>query len=226
MERLHQCVSDFSENRGYEGGKSKLKREEFISYTKEIGIVDIEDYDIYAGKLCGYQYSEGVYFDDGKWFFYSVDERNNKSIETKETEDDAYDELLRSLWCRLRTNKAITREIVMTTRSEVVEFLCRKYSMEKQEANNAWDYLLNDFNVLNELKYFVVNNSFVPEWAEYVVRGYTAKKIHEETGLNELESFKRLVYFILNPQISDPPTVEELPATKAEKNVEKLYYKK
>ena len=53
---------------------------------------------------------------------------------------------------------------------------------------------------LNNLKYYVVHDSFVPEEDACVFEGYTAKRIYEGTYLNELEAHKYLVDLRLNPK--------------------------
>lgn len=181
-----------------------MKKEEFIRFVKEIGIDNIEKLGIYVGKLCKTQYYTGIYFNDDEWIVYGVDERNNSYVLFKGAEEVAFDRLFRKLLVRLRmdgyVNQSVTKNIIKTTRTDVVKFLCSKYFMDEQEANSAWNFLAKDFRVLNELKYYVVNEAFVPDQDAYVVEGYTAKKLHEKFGLDALQSFTRLLHLKLDPE--------------------------
>lgn len=78
-----------------------MKKEEFIRFIKEIGIVDIEEFRIYIGSLCKTQYSRGVYMDQGEWIVYSVDERNNCQIRYKGAENIAFDKIFITLMAGL-----------------------------------------------------------------------------------------------------------------------------
>ena len=55
------------------------------------------------------------------------------------------------------------------------------------------NYLLYNFRVLNEVKYFALNNKFVPEDDCYRVEGYSAQDIANKLGLNVIDSYKYLI---------------------------------
>ena len=180
-----------------------MKREEFIEKITEMGI-DCEHNGLFVDSVCEQAYSEGVYQDNEDWIVYSVDERNNLYEEFRGEEDVAFDRLFRKVFVRLFHEKAfntsITEEIVQTPRTVIFDYFRKKYLLEDAELNDAWNYLLQDFDALNNLKYYVVHDSFVPEKDAYAVQGYTAQRIYEETCLNELEAHKYLVNLRLNPE--------------------------
>ena len=180
-----------------------MKREEFIEKITEMGI-DCEHNGLFVDSVCEQAYSEGVYQDNEDWVVYSVDERNNLYEEFRGEEDVAFDRLFRKVFVRLFHEKAfntsITEEIVQTPRTVIFDYFRKKYLLEDAELNDAWNYLLQDFDALNNLKYYVVHDSFVPEKDAYAVQGYTAQRIYEETCLNELEAHKYLVNLRLNPE--------------------------
>lgn len=180
-----------------------MRKEEFINRVNAMGI-KVEDFGIYPGILNKKQYSMGTYCNNGEWVLYSVDERNNMSESLRGDEDMVFDRLFRKLFVRLDEqnyiNDSITKDIVKTTQDELFRFFKKKYSMEDWELKETWDYLLQDFRVMNEMKYYATNGSFVPEKDAYVVEGYTAEKIFEETYLDELGAHNYLIYLKRNPK--------------------------
>ena len=180
-----------------------MNREEFIENITEMGIKP-ENYGIYVDKLAGSSYVMGIYCDNGEWVVYWVDERNNIFESYRGDEDIAFDSFFRKLFVRLDDlnyiNDSVTKDIVKITKTEVFDYFRKKYQMEENELNEDWNYLLQNFKVLNNLKYYVVHDSFVPKEDAYVVEGYTAQRVYEETDLDELEAHKYLVYLKLEPE--------------------------
>ena len=72
--------------------------------------------------------------------------------------------------------------------------------MDEYEAKETWDYLCQDFEVLNEFKYFMQNNEFVP--AELCIKrcNYSAQQIFETTYLEEIGAFNYLIFLKNNPK--------------------------
>ena len=180
-----------------------MKREVFVESSVDMGI-NLEYFGVYVGSVCKSPYSMGAYFDNGHWVLYSVDERNNLYEEFRGDEDSVFDMLFNDLMVRLDDlnyiNYSITKDIVKTTRTVIFDYFRRKYQIEDDMLEDTWNYLLQDFDALNNLKYYVVNDSFVPKEDAYVVEGYTAQRIYEETNLNELEAHTYLVYLRLEPE--------------------------
>lgn len=80
------------------------------------------------------------------------------------------------------------------------DFLQKKYSISKSDAEGTWEYLLYDFRILNEVKYFALNNDFVPEKHCVKIRGYSARDIYEKTYLTEIGAYNYLIYLEKNPE--------------------------
>ena len=180
-----------------------MKREEFIEKITEMGI-NCKRHIMYVDLVCKQAYAEGIYQDNEDWVIYSVDERNNLYEYYRGEENGAFDMFFSDLLVRMYEenyiNASITKEIVQISRTVIFDYFRKKYLLEDAELNYAWNYLLYDFTALNNLKYYVVHDSFVPEKDAYEVQGYTAQRIYEETCLNELEAHKYLVNLRLNPE--------------------------
>lgn len=180
-----------------------MTKEDFVNRINNIGII-LEDFGAYLGILSKKQYSIGVFCDNGEWVVYSVDERNNVFESFRGDEDTAFEKFYRKLFVRIDEqnyiNESVTKDIIKLTQRDLFDFLKRKYSMEEWELKETWDYLLQDFKTLNEMKYYVKTSSFVPEKDAYCVEGYTAKKIFDETYLDELGAHNYLIYLKRNPK--------------------------
>ena len=97
-------------------------------------------------------------------------------------------------------NRSITRNVIQTSKSYVCDFLQKKYSISKSDAEGSWEYLLYDFRILNEVKYFALNNDFVSEKHCVKIRGYSARDIYEKTYLTEIGAYNYLIYLEKNPE--------------------------
>ena len=62
------------------------------------------------------------------------------------------------------------------------------------------EYLLYDFHVLNEVKYFALNGKFVPSNDCYRVEGFSAQDIYRKTYLTEIGAYNYLIYLEKNPE--------------------------
>lgn len=81
-----------------------------------------------------------------------------------------------------------------------VIFCRKKYSISKSDAEGAWEYLLYDFRILNEVKYFALNNDFLPAKNCCKIRGYSAQDIYEKTYLTEIGAYNYLIYLEKYPE--------------------------
>ncbi|MBO4847134.1 MAG: hypothetical protein J5525_12690 [Lachnospiraceae bacterium] len=180
-----------------------MNREEFDRTIYEYGIMP-SNYGIYLDEKVGSPFSIGVYMDDACWVLYSINDRGQKKETRFEVEDEVYDTLYRELFARLRQNDvfnfSITNAVVTTEQKVVFDFLRKTYGMEEWELKKTWDYLMSDFRVLTEVKYYVLNNSFVPEEDAYIVKGYSAQMIYEATYLEAIGAYNYLIYLRNNPQ--------------------------
>lgn len=114
-------------------------------------------------------------------------------------------------------NRSITRNVIQTSKSYVCNFLQKKYSIPKSDAEDTWAYLLQDFRILNEVKYFALNNKFVPEKHCVKIRGYSAQDIYEKTYLTEIGAYNYLIYLEKKPEQALENLRKEL-ARKCESN--------
>lgn len=99
-------------------------------------------------------------------------------------------------------NQSITEDVIQTSKSYVCDFLQKKYSISKSDAEGTWEYLLYDFRILNEVKYFALNNDFVPAKNCCKIRGYSAQDIYEKTYLTEIGAYNYLIYLENHPEQS------------------------
>lgn len=86
------------------------------------------------------------------------------------------------------------------SKADIYKFLEDKYNMSERDAENAWDYLAEDQNVLNEVEYFAKTGHFVPADKCYRVEGYSAEDIFKSTRLVEIGAYNYLIYLKHNPK--------------------------
>ena len=175
----------------------EMTEKEFWQKIKNYGI-NLNLFQIAFGHKTDEMYYSGIFEDkNGKWNFYKVEDRNLVSVRYKGNKDTAidylYNSLLAQIWEHGYNSQYITNDVIQTPKFVVCNFLQKKYSISKSEAENIWNYLMRDFDVLNEVKYFVLNNKFVPEDDCYKVQGYSAQNVHELLGLNIFDSFIYLI---------------------------------
>lgn len=180
-----------------------MTKEEFLKKLQEYGI-NLDAYQIAIGYKTDEMYYRGIYKDNGKWVAYRVGDRNRVSTSYKENEKDAYQYIYNALLVDIRraglVNQSITEDVIQTSKSYVCDFLQKKYSISKSDAEDTWAYLLHDFRILNEVKYFALNNKFVPEKHCVKIRGYSARDIYEKTYLTEIGAYNYLIYLEENPE--------------------------
>ena len=180
-----------------------MTKNEFLEKMHEYGI-KLGKYQIIIDEYMPISYFLGVYKKNKKWLIYEVGERNQVSFLYKEkTEDKVFDDFYQATFGRLGMmgffNKSITPKVIETSKAYVCNFLQKKYNISKSDAEDTWKYLLYDFHVLNEVKYFALNNKFVPENNCYRIEGYSAQDIANKLGLNVIDSYKYLINLEKDP---------------------------
>lgn len=66
-----------------------MKKDEYENKVKMLGI-NLERLDIVIGEKTNVPFSIGCYFEDGDWFLYDVDERQNFTIIERGTEEQIF----------------------------------------------------------------------------------------------------------------------------------------
>lgn len=180
-----------------------MNKEEFIMKVNEYGI-DLDAFFIVIGYEPKWMYYTGIYQDNKDWVIYEVNERNEATVVYKGTEKRAFSELYSMLLGRISrkgfVNDSVNKKVIQTSQFYVCDFLQKKYDISKSDAEDTWNYLMYDFHVLNEVKYFALNNKFVPEDDCYRVEGYSAQDIYEKTYLTEIGAYNYLIYLDKHPE--------------------------
>ena len=181
-----------------------MTKKEFLKKMQEFGI-NLGEYQIVVDKYIPVSYYLGVYKKDKEWIIYEVGERDQVTDLYREyTEDKIFDDFYRNVFGRLDImgfiNRSINKKIIQIPKSYVCNSLQKKYDISQNDAEDAWEYLLYDFHVLNEVKYFALNNKFVPEDDCYRVEGYSAQEIYEKTYLTEIGAYNYLIYLDKHPE--------------------------
>lgn len=180
-----------------------MNEKEFYKRTEDYGI-NLSLYQIAFGYKTDKMYYAGIYKKGDKWIVYQVGERNEVVILYEGNEDEAYIYIYDILFVDIRDagfiNQSITEKVIQTPKSYVCDFLQKKYNISESDAEDTWNYLLYDFHVLNEVKYFALNNKFVPKDDCYRVEGYSAQDIYEKTYLTEIGAYNYLIYLEKHPE--------------------------
>ena len=181
-----------------------MTKNEFLKKINEYGI-NLSLFQIALGYKTNVMYYSGIFEkENGKWFFYKVGDRNTFSVLYTGTEENVFQKLYDDLFGQMDLEgyitKSISDKVIETSYHYVCDFLQKKYNISKSEAENIWKHLSYDFNVLNEVKYFALNNKFVPEDDCYRVEGYSAQDIYEKTYLTEIGAYNYLIYLDKHPE--------------------------
>lgn len=171
---------------------------------EEYGI-KLGKYQIIVDEYMPISYYLGVYKKDKEWIIYEVGERDQVTdLYRNYSEDKIFDDFYRNVFGRLDImgfiNRSINKKIIQTPKSYVCDCLQKKYDISESDAEDTWNYLLYDFHVLNEVKYFALNNKFVPKDDCYRVHGYSAQDIYEKTYLTEIGAYNYLIYLEKHPE--------------------------
>ena len=182
-----------------------MTKKEFYKKLQEYGIaINGYKYQIVIGELRPVSYYLGLYKEDGKWLIYEVGDRGSIVYYYKGTdENEAFDKFYNDILIRLDDlgyiSKSITKKVIQTPKNYVCDFLQKKYSISKIDAEDTWNYLMYDLHVLNEVKYFALNDKFVPVDDCYKVGGYSAQDIYRKTYLTEISAYNYLIYLEKRP---------------------------
>ena len=175
---------------------------EFMDEMKQYGI-PLGLLNFHINEIDKSSYATYILNEEGSWSIYEVDERNNADLVFSGDEDSAFQELYETVFYRMRgmnyRNQYITENVIKTSYDVVSKFLMSKYGLDEQGAKETWEYLCQDFEVLNEVKYFVLNNDFVPDDLCVKRSNYSAKQIFESTYLEEIGAYNYLVFLKNNP---------------------------
>ena len=162
-----------------------MTKNEFLEKMHEYGI-NLGKYQIIIDEYMPISYFLGVYKKNKKWLIYE-----------ENTEDKVFDDFYQAIFGRLGMmgflNKSITPKVIDTSKAYVCNFLQKKYNISKLDAEDTWNYLMYDFHILNEVKYFALNNKFVPEDDCYRIEGYSAQDIADKLCLNAVDSYNYLI---------------------------------
>lgn len=174
-----------------------MTKKEFLKKMQEFGI-NLGEYQIVVDKYIPVSYYLGVYKKDKEWIIYEVGERDQVTDLYREyTEDKIFDDFYRNVFGRLDImgfiNRSINKKIIQIPKSYVCNSLQKKYDISQNDAEDAWNYLMYDFHILNEVKYFALNNKFVHKDDCYRIEGYSAQDIANKLGLNVIDSYKYLI---------------------------------
>lgn len=174
-----------------------MKKVDFVEKMASYGI-NLSTLSVYIDKEVGVAFSLGAYCDGHDWVLYTINERNEKFEYFRGTENEVFEELYTKVFVRLDelnyVTNSITKEVIKTDKAIVMKFLNNKCNMDQEEAERTWKYLVTNFNVLNEVKYYALNDCFVPDCDCYKVSGYSACKLNERKDLELIDAFIYLVY--------------------------------
>jgi hypothetical protein len=180
-----------------------MKQQEFLQLIDQYGI-NLNALSITVGEVSGWEGAHGVYFKNNKWFYYSADGRNHIDESPLDSEDEAFDKLLKDVFMDLNTKRYLTKsideEIVKIGKEKICSFIRDTYSMSERRANDTWAYLKQDMHVLFEVKYYVAHGEFVPAKHCYKVQGYSAEQLYTTTCLEVIGAFNYLIYLKTKPQ--------------------------
>ena len=181
-----------------------MTKHEFLEKMDEYGI-NLEDYQIVIDEYVPVSYYLGIYRKGKEWIIYEVGDRNNVDIMYEELSENKifeefYQEVLERLHSLGYVTMHVSKQVIQTSEEYVCNFLQKKYSISKFDAKDIWNDLKYDFHVLNEVKYFALNDKFVPSNDCYKVEGYSAQDIYEKTYLTEIGAYNYLIYLKADPE--------------------------
>lgn len=81
----------------------------------------------------------------------------------------------------------------------VINYVKSNYSMNDKQALDAWNYLEQSYEVMNEFKTYVVTGKFTDDSKCVKVEGFSAQQLHETTDLTPLGAFNYLIYLKRKP---------------------------
>ena len=176
-----------------------MTKEEFLNRVKEYGIeLNRGDLQMIVGSYVPVSYYLGIYKKDDTWIIYETFDRNQVvGLYRYQDENKAFDQFYDLLMTRLLLagyiDNVISRHTIEVPKTVIYQYFRDKGDILKIDFEKAWLELIFDLHVLNELKYYVRFNKFVPEDNCYKVQGYSAQDVHNLLGLNIFDSFVYLI---------------------------------
>ena len=176
-----------------------MTKKEFLNRVKEYGIkLNRWDLQMIVGSYVPVSYYLGIYQKDDTWIIYETFDRNQVvGLYRYQDENKAFDQFYDLLMTRLLLagyiDNVISRHTIEVPKTAIYQYFRDKGDMLKIDFEKAWTELIFDLHVLNELKYYVRFNKFVPEDNCYKVQGYSAQDVNELLGLNIFDSFVYLI---------------------------------
>lgn len=82
----------------------------------------------------------------------------------------------------------------------VLDYMSKHHNMTEIKLKNAWEYLEQSYEVLNEFIQYIKTGDFISDDKAVTVEGYTAKQLYENTYLSPLGAFNYLIYLKKNPK--------------------------
>lgn len=179
--------------------KREMTKEEFLNRVKEYGIkLNHWDLQMIVGSYVPVSYYLGIYQKDDTWIIYEMFDRNQVvGLYRYQDENKAFDQFYDLLMTRLLLagyiNNVISRHTIEVSKTAIYQYFHDKDDMLEIDFDKAWVELIFNLHVLNELKYYVRFDKFVPEDDCYKVQGYSAQDVYELLGLNIFDSFVYLI---------------------------------
>lgn len=180
-----------------------MKKQEFFDLMEQYGI-NLDKLSITIENPDGWEGSHGIYEENGQWFYYYSDGRNQTTNSRLECEEDAFDRMLNQVFADLRKKGYITldisKDVVKIPKDTVCRYIRDTYALSEAQAEHAWNKLKQDMHVLFEFKHYVASGAFIPEQFAYKVRGHSAEQLYRSTYLEVLGAFNYLIYLGQNPK--------------------------
>lgn len=200
-----------------------MKITNFVFKMNSCGI-NLRDFKFYTSSKGGSSRANGAFSidvnDNGKFFVAKGGPKKTMDVIAEfDDEEEAVNFFFKLLFKKMvderYLNESITKEVMFAEKSIVREFIAQEYGIflsgEKQDSAN-WQQIMNDYyepvlknlRVLNEFKYYALNEQFVNDRDCVKVEGITAQMIYESTGGYSTVSnaFTQLCSLINNPQIA------------------------
>ena len=175
-----------------------MTEDKFISKLEMCGLDNIFKYQ--SDNTNKEPLTLGVYGNDGHYTMFSVDQEGSYTEQTCVNENEAFNKLYDKAFEILEEagiidKEHITIEVAKMPKNDVIGFICKEYTISREEAEECWDYLKKNIKVLFEYKYYVYHKAFVPSERCYMIDGFTAEKLWSDTTLEILNCFNFLIRY-------------------------------
>jgi len=171
-----------------------MNKIEFLEKMKDLGFIPEEhNFFIQSPKII-HNNSRGIVEKDGVWYLYDIDTNGNYEEIIKGTEEEVFEEMYELILEYIRDIRQVPMNIIYTPKSVCINCIIGELGLTRPKANQFWENISKNFNVLNEFKYYINNNQFVPDSKAYKVHGYSIKDLYEKTHFGIIEAFNFLIY--------------------------------